>query len=260
MPPPTLSPPCAKKTACKGGQKSNLTRSYVRPNTHTTVRWGIQIMRIATILAAALLGATCLAEPQHAKAAIQHYQLNIPRQSLDSALKDLAQQTGLQIGRFSGRIDGSAIVGPVDGNQTPTEALKTLLRGTGLDYKVVSDTTIAVFNPKDGPTARVDSSDSPKEETQGKSLRDRFRMAEVVEKSSAGKVSPVAAPPSTSAVLEEIVVTAQKREERLIDVPMAITAVTGVEIERRGVSSLQDLQYSVPGLSVVQSGPGQELA
>src|SRR4051812_22374457 len=270
----SMSPPSlytAKKTSCKGGQKPNLTRSYVRPNTYTTVRWGIQIMRIATVLAAALLGTTCLADPQHAKAAIQHYQLNIPRQSLDTALKDLADQTGLQIGRFSGRIDGSAIVGPVDGNQTPTEALKTLLQGTGLDYKIVSDTTIAVFNPKDAPTARVNSSNDPKEEPHGKSFWDRFRMAQGVDESaavrsssdseratSASSVSPVAAPRATSVELEEIVVTAQKREERLIDVPMAITAVTGVEIERRGVSSLQDLQYSVPGLSVVQSGPGQE--
>jgi len=242
MPPPSLPRASPKDFAHEGGQNSNLTRSYVRPNTHITVRWGIQIMRIATVLAAALLGTTCLAEPQHAKAAIQHYQLNIPRQSLDTALKDLAEQTGLQIGRFSGRVDGSAIVGPVDGNQTPTEALKTLLRGTGLDYKIVSDTTIAVFNPKDVPAARVNSSNSPKEERAP----------------SSSTVSPVAAPPATSVELEEIVVTAQKREERLIDVPMAITAVTGVEIERRGVSSLQDLQYSVPGLSVVQSGPGQE--
>ena len=232
MPPPTLSLASPKKFVHEGGQNSNLTRSYVRPNTRITVRWGIQIMRIATVLVAALLGTTCLAEPRNAQAAIQHYQLNIPRQSLDTALKDLAEQTGLQIGRFSARVDGSAIVGPVDGNQTPAEALKTLLRGTGLEYRIVSDTTIAVFNPKDAPTTRANS--------------------------SGGTVTPVAAPAATSAVLEEIVVTAQKREERLIDVPMAITAVTGVEIERRGVSSLQDLQYSVPGLSVVQSGPGQE--
>lgn len=59
-------------------------------------------------------------------------------------------------------------------------------------------------------------------------------------------------------LLEEIIVTAQKRMERLVDVPMAITAVTGAEIGRRGASSLQDLQYSVPGLSLVEAGPGQE--
>lgn len=58
--------------------------------------------------------------------------------------------------------------------------------------------------------------------------------------------------------LGDIIVTSQKREERLLDVPMAITAVTGDEIERRGAASLRDLQYSVPGLSLVEQGPGQQ--
>src|SRR4051812_30995688 len=56
----------------------------------------------------------------------------------------------------------------------------------------------------------------------------------------------------------DIIVTAQKRNERLLDVPLAITAITGDEIARRGAVSLQDLQYSVPGLSLVEQGPGQE--
>jgi len=67
-----------------------------------------------------------------------------------------------------------------------------------------------------------------------------------------------AAQAGTTQELDVIVVTAQKRQERLLDVPMAITAVTGGEIERRNASSLQDLQFSVPGLSMVQTGPGQE--
>lgn len=57
--------------------------------------------------------------------------------------------------------------------------------------------------------------------------------------------------------LEEVVVTAQKRAERLIDVPMSVAAVTGAEIEARGVSSLMDMQYSVPGLTMSEFGPGQ---
>jgi len=55
-----------------------------------------------------------------------------------------------------------------------------------------------------------------------------------------------------------IIVTAQKREERILDVPLAITAITGIEIERRNSSSLMDLQYTVPGLSLTQNGPGQQ--
>lgn len=57
--------------------------------------------------------------------------------------------------------------------------------------------------------------------------------------------------------LQEVVVTAQRREQRLIDVPIEVTAITGSEIEARGVTSLQDMQYSVPGLTMSEFGPGQ---
>src|SRR5262249_11519099 len=58
--------------------------------------------------------------------------------------------------------------------------------------------------------------------------------------------------------VEEIVVTARKREERLQDVPLAVSVVSSQELENRGSTGLQDLQYSVPGLSAVEYGPGQE--
>ena len=57
-------------------------------------------------------------------------------------------------------------------------------------------------------------------------------------------------------VLEEIIVTAQKREERLIDVPMSITALSGVELQQRGLSSIQDISFAVPGMAMREDGPG----
>ncbi|WP_262692839.1 TonB-dependent receptor [Kordiimonas aestuarii] len=56
--------------------------------------------------------------------------------------------------------------------------------------------------------------------------------------------------------LEEIVVTAQKREQRLIEVPMSITALGGTELEERGIDSIQDLSFAVPGLTMREDGPG----
>jgi iron complex outermembrane recepter protein len=64
---------------------------------------------------------------------------------------------------------------------------------------------------------------------------------------------------SKSSVLEEIVVTAQKREERLIDVPMSITALSGETIENAGMQNIIDLSYAVPNLSVREEGPGQQM-
>lgn len=54
---------------------------------------------------------------------------------------------------------------------------------------------------------------------------------------------------SQSAFLEEIVVTAQKVEESINDVPMSITAVTGEQLENRGITSVEDLTKIVPGFS-----------
>jgi outer membrane receptor protein involved in Fe transport len=56
--------------------------------------------------------------------------------------------------------------------------------------------------------------------------------------------------------LEEIIVTAQKREERLVDVPMSIAVMSGEEIAQRGIQSVQDLSLSTPGLTMREDGPG----
>jgi iron complex outermembrane receptor protein len=57
--------------------------------------------------------------------------------------------------------------------------------------------------------------------------------------------SEQAGPP---AVLEEITVTARKRAENLIDVPLAITALSGEDLEHRGITNLNTLNDFVPGL------------
>jgi outer membrane receptor protein involved in Fe transport len=57
----------------------------------------------------------------------------------------------------------------------------------------------------------------------------------------------------------DIIVTAQKREQNLIDVPLAVQAISGETLERTGVRSVTDLVDLVPGASVVsKSAPGFE--
>jgi len=58
--------------------------------------------------------------------------------------------------------------------------------------------------------------------------------------------------------ISEIVVTAQKREQKLIDVPIAVTAIGEEELASRGATAIEDLQYSVPGMSITQFSPGQQ--
>jgi len=105
-----------------------------------------------------VLAVAAVAVPVSAQAVTQSYHLNIPRQPLDGALKDLAQQTGLQIARFSDTPGGSALVGPVSGEMTVGEALTSLLVKSGLTYKMVNDRTIAVVAPGPEPRASAQSS------------------------------------------------------------------------------------------------------
>jgi iron complex outermembrane receptor protein len=53
--------------------------------------------------------------------------------------------------------------------------------------------------------------------------------------------------------LEEIVVTARRKEERAQSVPIAITAFTPVDIEKRHVQQISDLANNVPSLVVHQA-------
>lgn len=61
---------------------------------------------------------------------------------------------------------------------------------------------------------------------------------------------------SDSLTLEEIVVTAQKREQRLIDVPMSITALGEEALSKAGIETVKGLANVVPGLVVTERGPG----
>lgn len=54
----------------------------------------------------------------------------------------------------------------------------------------------------------------------------------------------------------EIVVTALKRDTRLQDTPLAISAVTGDSLEKAGTTSFTELTQSTPSLRIVDNGPG----
>ncbi|MEJ5977341.1 TonB-dependent receptor [Novosphingobium sp. PS1R-30] len=55
--------------------------------------------------------------------------------------------------------------------------------------------------------------------------------------------------------LEEIVVTAQHRQERLQDVPIAVSAVTASALRESGVDTTRDLPQIIPSVQFTRSGP-----
>jgi len=69
--------------------------------------------------------------------------------------------------------------------------------------------------------------------------------------------SAVAAEDENAYLLEEVVVTAQKREESLAEIPMSITVLGGSMLEQDLVFNFKDLVPLVPGLSVTGDTPGE---
>ncbi len=64
----------------------------------------------------------------------------------------------------------------------------------------------------------------------------------------------------TRKALEEVLVTAQKREQRVFDVPFSVSAMSGKEIAERGISNLMDAQYAISSLTLSETAPGQQRA
>lgn len=61
---------------------------------------------------------------------------------------------------------------------------------------------------------------------------------------------------SRSDSLEEVVVTARRREENSQSVPIAITAFSQKDMDKKNIKTMNDLQYSVPSLTVGGVGAG----
>lgn len=61
---------------------------------------------------------------------------------------------------------------------------------------------------------------------------------------------------SHGAVLEEVIVTAQFREQSLQDVPVSVSAISGEKLMEAGLNKIQDLQAYVPNLTMSENGIG----
>lgn len=74
-----------------------------------------------------------------------------------------------------------------------------------------------------------------------------------------GLAAVVAAPVAFAQQLEEIIVTATKRERNLQDVPISVTVVTGEAILQGGFSDIEDLSKFIPNLRIQDGFTGQAM-
>ena len=61
-------------------------------------------------------------------------------------------------------------------------------------------------------------------------------------------------------VLDEVVVTAQKRAQKLEDVPISLTAINGAKLEEAGITSISGIADYTPSFNMTQTGIGTNIA
>src|SRR5690348_17891823 len=62
---------------------------------------------------------------------------------------------------------------------------------------------------------------------------------------------------SDEAIIEQIVVTAQKRASALQDVPFSVAATSEQQIRDSGSNNISELARNIAGLTITDLGPGQ---
>lgn len=146
---------------------------------------------------------------------------DLPPQDAVKAIPEFARQAGLQIVAPAGKLRGVRTPA-IHGVMEPRDALRVLLQGTGLEVASDNGSLVTLTMYAAAPV----------------SANATMAASEVVS-------------------VEDVVVTANRREQKLVDVPMSVSALSQADIDRQGIHSIFDLSRAVPGLTVSESSPGQ---
>lgn len=85
---------------------------------------------------------------------------------------------------------------------------------------------------------------------------DRYKLAIVLSLTLPALATPQIALTQVVPALEEVMVTARKREERLQDTPISITAISGAMIEQTKMFNVADIAQRTPNMSITASNNG----
>jgi iron complex outermembrane recepter protein len=179
--------------------------------------------------------------------------LNIPAQPLEGALLELSKQASFQL-----VLDSSAVADKytpdIAGKMPIREALSRMLRDTNLTYQWSGAHTVTIAHKLPPRQATSNTTTEPRIPRAGLTSLDP-NAAPIPGVGMDGSAA-AAAVNSAPATLEEITVTAQKRTQKLIDVPMSVTALDADALRRAGIQTMLDLSYAVPSLVVQDTGGG----
>src|SRR5579863_675589 len=147
---------------------------------------------------------------------------------LANALMAFGEQSGLTVVAATSLTSGKTAPA-VRGQLAPTDALGQLLKGSGLTFVRAPDGTIGIQTIGAVGAAPVYGGES-------------------------GTAQDVT---TDTNELSEVIVTAQRRSESLLQVAAPVTALLADDLARRGDVRLADYAAAVPGLNLISSQPGQ---
>ncbi len=224
-------------------------------NKHEIVSRGPGIeRRILQSLVAIAAGLFVAVAPAGAQGLTGEARFDIAAQDLPTAIIQFSDQSGVQIVTADAKLSGLNTKG-VNGMLPVEEALRTLLSGTGLNYKRVGDATVALIpGTQDSAAARKTSIWENARLAQ--SRNDQVAGAGESARSGADERSTAGAATENAArsALDEIIVTATKRAQSLQDVPISIAVIGNEDIERRGLIGMEDYLRSIPGVNQIDNG------
>ena len=211
------------------------------------------------VLGLACPGARAADVPRH---------FDIPAEPLGTALDEFARQADVTL-LFSSTLVAHARTGGVQGTLAVTAALGQLLGGTGLAFRQVSPSAIAITESARGPAAASAPPASAQgsfaaEVSTGKMRGVLHRLGGVLSRATqafGGRSSGRAAPADAQSApsynsLQQVVVTGTPEVSgvRLLDASFPVSAASLQQIQLAQPSSAADLLKIVPGLWAESSG------
>lgn len=175
--------------------------------------------------------------------------LLIASQNLGSALNEFARQTRQQI-MFAPALVRGKRAPSLNGSYEPSRALRQLLDGTGITYRATPSGAFLLLSTQQQDSVAGSSTVTRTGNTEPGAapliIAQQLRQNESASRAEASQLGDS----------EVIVVTAQKRSERLSDVPLSVTAVSGDRLAGLGVSSPADLEKVALGFNYRPSPQG----
>jgi iron complex outermembrane receptor protein len=189
---------------------------------------------------------SCAAVGDSELSTIHH--IEIPKTSADKALKSLAKQSGVQL-LFPFDLVSSLEVEPLIGDYSLMQALAILLQDTGLTGDLTQSGVITISHKDANQTGKGKRMNITKRKTLLATTVALFAGATQVTTAQESAVAQ-------DRGIDEIIVTAQKREQNLQDVGIAVTALDATKLGARGIDNASDLQFSIPALTASITGVG----